>query len=90
MEVLDDYYPRSENLGKKCIFWNLLAETNECYNIRPNLLFRESCGGKIDPLCLAVMEGRLPTNLTPELAEELKVRAPDFYQKSYLPHNNTT
>jgi hypothetical protein len=79
----EHYYPKEENLGGNCSFWDLgrLA----CSFPKAEMEGRRSCEGIIDDVCLYLKNGRRPSSLTDEQILEIKTRAPDPADKSYLP-----
>lgn len=81
-----NFYPTEENLGRNCEFWD--AEVG-CYYPKAEMDSRRSCEGIIDDVCLFLKDGRRPSSLTEEQILEIKTRAPDLDDKSYLPPGDT-
>lgn len=79
-------YPKEENLGSNCLFWGLGSLA--CSFPKAEMKGRRSCEGIIDDVCLFLKDGRKPSSLTDAEIAEIKTRAPDLYDKSYLPPGN--
>lgn len=81
------FYPNEENLGLDCLFWDLGSLV--CSFPKTELQGRRSCEGIVDDVCLFLMKGRRPSSLTDSQIKEIRTRAPDLYDKSYLPPGDT-
>lgn len=87
MAEVEKYYPNEPNLGQNCLYWNF---ESGCFYPKAELEHRRSCEGMIDDVCLFVKDGRRPSSLNEEQMNEIKNRAPDLYDKTYLPPGNIT
>lgn len=90
------FYPKEENLGKDCEFWQGLEAhaAQRLENIATGCIFpkfemagRVSCEGVIDDVCLYLKNGRKPKSLTPEQLAEIKYRIPDGDNRDLPPGN---
>lgn len=81
----EKFYPDEANLGKNCRFWNIGSTAMACAFPKAEMEGRRSCEGVIDDVCLYLKNGRRPKSLTEEQIREIKTRAPDSADKSYLP-----
>lgn len=81
-------YPSEENLGENCMFWAMGDALAGCGFPKAELIGRLSCEGIIDDICLFIKDGRPPASMSREQQLEIKTRAPDLYDKSYLPPGN--
>jgi hypothetical protein len=66
-----EFYPSTETLGEKCMFWR-----DTCEYPKIEMQGRQSCEGIIDDVCLYLMHGRIPKSLTDAQRRELKTRIP--------------
>jgi len=87
-EGRETHYPKEENLGRNCLFWNA-GGTFRCDFPKAELLGRTSCEGIIDDVCLFLKDGREPLSLTEEQQIELTTRAPGLDHKFYIPPGET-
>lgn len=65
------------------MFWDLgrLA----CSFPKAEMEGRRSCEGVIDDVCLFLKDGRTPPSLSQQQIDEIRLRAPHLYDKSYIP-----
>jgi hypothetical protein len=80
-----DFYPKEANLGKNCQFWSIGGLAAGCCFPKAEIQGRRSCEGIVDDVCLFLKDGRPPASLSKTQADEIKMRAPDLDNKSYLP-----
>lgn len=87
MASQERFYPREENLGKECRFWNpdFNPDKRGCRFPKTEMRGRTSCEGIIDDVCLFLKDGRRPASLSEEQISELKIRMPQFSNKQYIP-----
>lgn len=84
----EKFYPREENLGKECKYWNLDGRYHGCNYPKTQMEGRTSCEGIIDDVCLYLKDGRIPKDT--DMLEKLKLQTPQFGQKPYIPPGKTT
>ena len=82
--MTERFYPKAENLGKPCKFWN---NKGGCRFPKFEMEGRTSCEGVIDDICLWLKNGRTPTALTPKQMLEIKTRPPTK-SKHHIPPGN--
>ena len=90
MTDVEKSYPMEANLGRDCLYWSLGGFGTACCYPKAELEHRRGCEGIVDDVCLFVKDGRRPSSLNQEQMDEIKNRAPDLWDKSYLPPGNTT
>lgn len=78
------FYPKEENLGKNCRFWNLNGRFHGCNFPKAEMEGRTSCEGVIDERCLYLKDGRVPKNSNINI-KSLKLEPPKFGQKPHIP-----
>jgi hypothetical protein len=81
----ESFYPKEENLGRNCDFWNLTAPLVGCNFPKAEMEGRTSCEGVVDDVCLFLKNGRRPASLTEEQRREIKTRVPGFTSNRTLP-----
>jgi hypothetical protein len=79
------FYPKSDNLGKNCLFWQLGEITTACCFPKAELAGRRSCEGLIDDVCLFIKDGIEPSSLSEEQVVEIKTRVPTLNNNLLLP-----
>lgn len=79
------FYPKEDNLGKNCEFWNLNGPIKGCNFPKAEMEGRTSCEGVVDDVCLFLLKGRRPASLTEEQKREIKTRIPGFTSNRNLP-----
>jgi len=81
----EHFYPKEENLGKNCRFWDMGMVALACGFPKAEMAGRRSCEGIIDDVCLFLKDGRHPASLTLAQIIEIKFKPPGLSDKSYLP-----
>lgn len=73
MTERERFYPKEENLGQDCLFWDKMYG---CMFPKVELENRRSCEGIIDDVCLYLKDGREAKSLSEEQVFELKFHPP--------------
>ena len=88
--------PSVHNLGKDCMFWkrDITYVQNEqqktgCTYPKAELIWRTSCEGIIDDVCLCLLDGRKPRSLTHDEINKLKLSPPSFSHEFLTPSGGT-
>ena len=82
MEKRETYYPKVDNLGENCEFWD---NQHGCWYPKAEMMGRMSCDGIIDPVCIYLKDGIKVEgfDLTEEQITELKTKAPEIRPRNY-------
>lgn len=85
----ETFYPKEENLGKTCSFWDVNSEipkeSRGCTFPKAEMEGRTSCEGFIDDFCLFLKDGRSPPSLKEEQIIEIKTRIPGSSNRDLPP-----
>jgi hypothetical protein len=81
----EKFFPNEANLGHNCMYWDVGPVAMACAYPKAEMIGRRSCEGTVDDVCLFLRIGRQQSSLTEPQIAEIKLRAPDLYDKSYLP-----
>lgn len=87
MASSEKFYPKAENLGKNCKYWD---NREGCLYPKVEMEGRRSCEGVVDDVCLFIKDGRTPQSLTPDQILKIKIRIPDPNRNIDLPPGDTT
>lgn len=88
------FYPKVENLGKECRFWQMLEGDAQqrigeiatgCVFPKFELQGRQSCEGIVDDVCLYIKDGRTPKSLIEEQIAEIQFKIPDGNNRDLPP-----
>lgn len=94
----EKFYPKEENLGKDCRFWQGLDTDGKhplariaigCTFPRYEMEGRLSCEGIVDDVCLYLKDGRIPSSLSQEQIDEIRFRIPDGDNRDIPPGDIT-
>jgi len=92
------FYPKEENLGKDCRFWQGIAIDGKrhlaqaaigCTYPKFEMEGRMSCEGIIDDVCLYLKDGRRPSSLSQDQIDEIRFRIPDGDNRNLPPGDVT-
>ncbi len=86
MSEIEKFYPRVDNLGKECTWWN---KSIGCTFPKAEMEGRTSCEGIIDDVCLYLKDGRKPASLSSEQILMLKTTPPSPNKLSIPPGDIT-
>lgn len=77
MSEPEKFYPIVEHLGKECSFWGLDQGEPACGYPKSELEGRTTCRGIVDDVCLYIIDGRPPSELSDMLLKGIRTRQPD-------------
>ena len=89
MNEVKKFYPKEDNLGNECLYWNANPNSTGCAYPKVQLEERVSCEGIIDDVCLFVKDGRTPKSLTRKQRVEIQTRVPVSQSNRSLPPGDT-
>ncbi len=72
MSDIEKYYPKEQNMGKTCLYWELGGIAATCCYPKHELQGRTTCGGVIDDVCLYVKDDRELSDFSKMLLEGVK------------------
>lgn len=78
--MTEKFYPKEENIGENCMFWQM-----GCEYPKEEIIGRTSCEGMIDDVCLFLVKGRIPKSLSKEQIERLKLNPPSLTHGFLIP-----
>lgn len=81
----EQLYPKPENLGRDCMYWQLGGLTTACCYPKAELEGRRSCEGLIDDVCLLLKDGIQAESLTDEQMIELRHTPPSHERNINIP-----
>lgn len=84
-EKVDTFFPNEDNLGQDCMFWNSQVPDVGCMCPRIEVQGRISCEGIIDEVCLFLKDNRDTNKIPPAEKVLLRIHAPLFKDKHYIP-----
>ena len=92
------FYPKEENLGKDCLYWQGLDTGGKhslarfaigCMFPKYEMEGRLSCEGIVDDVCLYLKDGRRPSSLSQDQIDEIRFRIPDGDNRNLPPGHIT-